>query len=52
MFVKVQCGKCNNEQIMFHRSANVVNCLVCEEGLAKPTGGKAVITANVVEHLK
>ena len=36
---------------MFHKSATEVNCLVCQESLAKPTGGKAQITANVMEHL-
>lgn len=47
-FVKVKCEKCKNEQIIFERPAGVVKCLVCEEVLAEPTGGKAMIKAKVL----
>ena len=46
-FVKVKC-KCKNEQVIFSRPASKVNCLVCGELLAEPTGGKAKIVAEVV----
>ena len=50
-FVKVRCGKCKNEQVIFGKAANTVKCLVCEEVLATSTGGKADITARVLETL-
>ena len=48
-FVKVKCEKCKNEQMIFERAASVVKCLVCEEILAKPTGGRAVIKAKIIK---
>ncbi len=50
-FVKVRCGKCKNEQVIFGKAASAVKCHVCEEVLAKSTGGKANITARVLETL-
>ncbi len=47
-FIKVVCSKCKNEQVMFEKPSNVVKCLVCDEVLARPTGGKADIRAKVV----
>ncbi len=46
-FLKVRC-KCKNEQVIFGKPSTVVKCLVCGEVLAKPTGGKASITAKVL----
>lgn len=48
-FIKVKCGKCNNEQVIFANASTNVACLICSETLAKPTGGKAEVTAEVVE---
>ena len=48
-FIKVKCNKCNNEQNIFGKSSSKVDCLVCNEPLAKPTGGKAKITGKVLE---
>jgi len=45
-FLRVKCSKCKNEQVIFEKSAGVVKCLVCGEILAKPTGGKAIITSE------
>ena len=50
-FVKVRCSKCKNEQIIFSKAASNVKCLVCDETLAKSTGGKAHIDARVLEIL-
>jgi len=50
-FIKVRCAKCENEQVLFGKSSTPVTCLVCGEQLAKPTGGKAEITAQVLEVL-
>lgn len=41
--MKVKCEKCSNEQNVFDKASTVVKCLVCEQVLAEPTGGKANI---------
>ncbi len=46
-FLKVKC-KCKNEQVIFEKPATVVRCLVCNEIIAEPSGGKADIKADVV----
>lgn len=51
-FLKVRCSKCKNEQIIFEKSSSIVNCLVCNEPLAIPKGGKALIKAQVLEILE
>lgn len=51
-FVKVRCAKCKNEQIIFGNTASTVKCLVCDKDLAYPTGGKAKISARVLEVLE
>ncbi|MBS3174308.1 30S ribosomal protein S27e [Candidatus Woesearchaeota archaeon] len=50
-FVKVRCSKCKNEQNVFNSASTKVNCLVCGEVLAEPTGGKANFIAKVLEIL-
>lgn len=50
-FIKVRCTKCKNEQVIFAKSATIVNCLVCEKTLAEPTGGKSNIKARILEVL-
>jgi len=39
-FYKVKCEKCKNEQTIFEKVATKVECLVCGEILAEPTGGR------------
>ena len=46
-FLKVKC-KCKNEQVIFEKPDSVVKCLVCEEIVAEPRGGKAIIHAKVL----
>lgn len=48
-FIKVKCNKCNNEQNIFGKGAIEINCLVCGEKIAQPTGGKSKIFAKVLE---
>ena len=50
-FIKVRC-KCKNEQIIFGKSSTEVKCLVCNQVLASPAGGKARIKAKVTEVLE
>jgi len=48
-FVKVKCGKCKNVQTIFTKASTRIECLVCGEILAEPTGGKADIKATIVK---
>jgi len=50
-FLKVKCKKCGYEQIVFSHASRKVYCLVCGELIAEPTGGKAIIHAEVLEEL-
>jgi small subunit ribosomal protein S27e len=50
-FLKIRCPKCKNEQIIFGSSSTEVECLVCNEVIAVPTGGKAEVKARVLEVL-
>ena len=47
-FLKVKCPKCDGEQIIFSHAKTVVRCLICDEILAVPRGGKAEIRAKVI----
>ena len=51
-FVRVKCEKCKNEQVIFGRPSTVVKCLVCNEILAEPTGGRAIIKAKVIQAME
>ncbi len=50
-FLKVECGKCKNEQNIFNKASTEVKCLVCGSLLGVPTGGKSVIKAKIKEVL-
>lgn len=50
-FIKVKCSKCKNEQIIFNKASTAIKCLVCEEILATPRGGKAKVSAQLIEDL-
>jgi ribosomal protein S27E len=47
-FLKVKC-ECGNEQVMFGKLAMEVKCTKCDAVIGQPTGGKAAITAEIVE---
>lgn len=51
-YIKVRCAKCKNEQIIFGNTSTLVRCLVCNKEIAYPTGGKAKISARVLEVLE
>jgi small subunit ribosomal protein S27e len=48
-YVKVRCHKCNSEQLVFGKATTIVKCHKCGETLSNPTGGKASISAEIVE---
>lgn len=47
VFLRVKCQKCGNEQLLFSNVVNKVNCNVCGELLAEPSGGRAKINGDV-----
>ena len=51
-FFRVRCPDCENEQILFDRAATEVACAVCVHVLARPTGGKAAIEAEITETIE
>lgn len=51
-FYKVKCKDCNNVQVVFSKASTEVRCHICGTLLAKPTGGKAKIKAEIVEELR
>ena len=50
-FVKLRCNKCKNEQIIFEGATTPVKCLICENIIAEPKGGKAEVKARIIEVL-
>lgn len=50
-FLEVRCIHCQNIQIIFSHPATQVKCLVCDSVLAKPTGGKAQLSAQLIREL-
>ncbi len=50
-FIKVKCPKCQNEQIIFGNASTEVKCLICENILTEPQGGKAKIKGKIIEVL-
>lgn len=50
-FLKVRCKECNNEQIIFGDASEEVECLVCDNKLAVPTGGKSKVVTQILEVL-
>lgn len=51
-FLKVECKKCKNRQVIFERPASIVKCTKCGEVLAEPRSGKGRILTKIVEVMK
>ncbi len=51
-FIRVRCAGCKNEQIIFGKASKEIKCLVCGEIMAKPTGGRTDIKAQILEVLE
>ena len=50
-FITTRCPSCKNEQTIFEGATTRVQCLICDNILAEPKGGKADIKARIVEVL-
>jgi len=51
-FYRVSCSECGNEQTVFSRTATQVDCMICSTAIAKPTGGKAELNADIIKELE
>ncbi len=51
-FLKVECNKCSEKQIIFNSASNEIKCRNCGETLAESTGGKAKIKAKIRKTLE
>jgi small subunit ribosomal protein S27e len=51
-FYQVKCPDCENEQVIFQRASTTVDCVVCGKVLAEPSGGNAVINAEILAELE
>lgn len=49
-YLKVQC-KCGEEKNIFSHTTSVIKCASCNEPLAHPCGGEAVIHGKIVKEL-
>jgi len=47
-FLRVRCTECENEQVLFDSATKEIQCNVCGNTLAKPTGGKVEIHGEIV----
>jgi small subunit ribosomal protein S27e len=50
-FIKVECRKCKNIQIIFNKASTKVLCSKCGETLAEPTGGIVRVKGRIVSVL-
>jgi len=50
--LRLDCGDCGNEQVVFERAATEISCAVCGTTLVTPTGGKGELHAEVSEVLE
>ncbi|KAI5170955.1 small subunit ribosomal protein S27e [Nematocida sp. LUAm3] len=45
-FLDVKCGVCEKKKIIYSHTQTVITCDSCSTVLAKPSGGKAKLTAG------
>ena len=50
-FLRVECKKCKNRQVVFSKASSVVHCSKCGAELAVPTGGRARIKGKILRVL-
>lgn len=51
-FIRVECSECGNKQNIYSRPASEVECLVCKEVIAEPSGGQAEINGSILKTLE
>jgi len=48
-FLRIECSRCKNGQIIYGKSTMKIKCLGCNKLLVKTTGGKTKVKAIVRE---
>lgn len=48
-FIQIECPECGNEQIVFNRPAQDINCAECDAVLVRATGGIGALEGEVIE---
>ncbi|WP_455367853.1 30S ribosomal protein S27e [[Eubacterium] cellulosolvens] len=51
VFLKIKCKNCGNEQLLFNCASTQIKCIVCEELLSEPQGGRASIKGEIIQEL-
>ncbi|MCL4411825.1 MAG: 30S ribosomal protein S27e [Candidatus Thermoplasmatota archaeon] len=51
-FIKIKCPDCGSETVTFARASSEVKCQVCNTTIAKPTGGKVVVSGEITGEYK
>ena len=51
-FVKIRCPDCGTTMVTYSHASIAVKCPKCGKVLVEPTGGKALIVAEIVEVLR
>nr|EGQ39951.1 MAG: ribosomal protein S27E [Candidatus Nanosalinarum sp. J07AB56] len=50
-FYRVECQECGSRQKIFSRPASEIDCNVCSETIAEPSGGQAELESELIEEL-
>jgi small subunit ribosomal protein S27e len=50
-FLQVKCAKCGTEKAIFSNATVPIKCEVCEEILARPSGGRTIINGVITRRL-
>lgn len=48
-FLKITCGECGEEDMVYSHASTKVACTSCGNEIAKPTGAKAKVHGKVLE---
>lgn len=53
-FLKVKCKECDNEMIIFDHAKMKIQCSnkECDQIIAEPQSGKAIISGEILEQLE
>ena len=51
-FLRIECPECGNRQNIYSRPSTEVECLVCGEEVARPTGGRTEPAGEIVKELE
>jgi small subunit ribosomal protein S27e len=50
-FLQVKCAKCGTEKIVYSNATVTIKCEVCQEILARPSGGRIIINGVITRRM-